>query len=79
MLAAATLMVMIVGQGVLGIIPIMVVGALIFFLGIDLMREAIKEPLGKLTILEYLTVSQTSRSNISRRVHKLIVCRSSSL
>lgn len=57
MLAAATLVVMIVGQNILGIIPIMVVGSLIFFLGFDLLREALKEPMGKVNRLEYLTVS----------------------
>jgi len=57
MLAIATTVVMVIGQKIIGIIPIMVVGSLIFFLGFDLMREAIIQPLGKLTRLEYLTVS----------------------
>lgn len=57
MLAAATVVVMVVGQNILGIIPIMVVGSLIFFLGFDLLREALWHPLGKVSRLEYLTVS----------------------
>ena len=57
MLAAATFVVMVVGQNILGIIPIMVVGSLIFFLGFDLIREALIEPWGKVNRLEYLTVS----------------------
>ena len=57
MLAAATFVVMVVGQGILGIIPIMVVGSLIFFLGFDLIREALIEPWGKVNRLEFLTVS----------------------
>ena len=38
-------------------IPIMIVGALIFLLGIDLLREALYDTWGKLHRLEYLTVS----------------------
>lgn len=56
MLAIATFVVMVVGQNILGIIPIMVVGSLIFFLGFDLVREALIEPWGKVNRLEYLTV-----------------------
>lgn len=56
MLAAATFGVLVSGPMIIGYIPIMVVGALIFFLGIDLMREALVEPWGKVHRLEYLTV-----------------------
>ena len=57
MLAAATFGVLISGPIIIGYIPIMVVGALIFFLGIDLMMEALVGPWGKVHRLEYLTVS----------------------
>ena len=57
---------MVVGQSILGIVPIMVVGALIFFLGIDLLREALVEPIGKVNRLEYLTVSFTILSCLIR-------------
>lgn len=56
MLAAATFGVLVSGAMIIGYIPIMVVGALIFFLGIDLVREALVEPWGKVHRLEYLTV-----------------------
>jgi SulP family sulfate permease len=41
-------------------IPIMIVGALIFLLGIDLLREALYDTWGKVHRLEYLTVSDVS-------------------
>ena len=56
MLAFATTGILVVGPVLIGYIPIMVVGALIFLLGIDLMREALFETWGKLSRLEYLTV-----------------------
>ncbi|KAL8859457.1 MAG: hypothetical protein Q9178_004135 [Gyalolechia marmorata] len=56
MLAAATFGVLVSGPTIIGYVPIMVVGALIFFLGIDLMREALVEPWGKVHRLEYLTI-----------------------
>lgn len=56
MLAFATFGVLITGPIIIGYIPIMVVGALIFFLGIDLMREALVDTWGKVHRLEYLTV-----------------------
>ncbi|KAL9040151.1 MAG: hypothetical protein Q9180_002089 [Flavoplaca navasiana] len=56
MLAAATFGVLISGPIIIGYIPIMVVGALIFFLGIDLMMEALVGPWGKVHRLEYLTI-----------------------
>lgn len=57
MLAAATFGVLVTGPVIIGFIPIMVVGALIFFLGIDLMREALIDTWGRVHRLEYLTVS----------------------
>lgn len=59
MLAAATFGVLISGPTIIGYVPIMVVGALIFFLGIDLMREALIDTWGRVHRLEYLTVSPT--------------------
>ncbi|KAL8854558.1 MAG: hypothetical protein Q9221_000593 [Calogaya cf. arnoldii] len=56
MLAAATFGVLVSGPRIIGYIPIMVVGALIFYLGIDLMKEALVEPWGKVHRLEYLTI-----------------------
>lgn len=56
MLAAGTAGIMVMGPTIIGYIPVMVVGALIFLLGIELMREALYDTWGKLQIGEYLTV-----------------------
>ena len=56
LLAAATFGVLLLGPVIIGFIPIMVVGALIFFLGFDLLREALFDTLGKVNRWEYLTV-----------------------
>ncbi|PGH36828.1 hypothetical protein GX50_00285 [[Emmonsia] crescens] len=56
MLAFATFGIMLVGPGIIGYIPIVVVGALIYMLGIELMEEALVDTWGKLHTLEYLTV-----------------------
>ncbi|KAJ5168308.1 uncharacterized protein N7482_003902 [Penicillium canariense] len=56
MLAAATAGILVIGPVIIGFIPIMVVGALIFLLGIELLQEALVDTWGKLTRLEYLTV-----------------------
>ncbi|KAL4875837.1 sulfate transporter family-domain-containing protein [Aspergillus karnatakaensis] len=56
MLAAATAGIMLVGPVIVGFIPVMVVGALIFLLGIELMEEALVDTWGKLHRYEYLTV-----------------------
>ncbi|KAL8641838.1 MAG: hypothetical protein Q9228_001409 [Teloschistes exilis] len=56
MLAIATFGVLISGPVIIGYIPVMVVGALIFFLGIDLMREALVDTWGKVHRMEYLTI-----------------------
>ena len=58
MLAAATFGVLVAGPEMVGFVPIMVVGALIFYLGIDLLQEALVDTWGKMNKLEYLTVSQ---------------------
>ncbi|WFD00456.1 hypothetical protein MYAM1_003205 [Malassezia yamatoensis] len=56
MLAAATAMVMLLGPGMISYLPVMVVGALIFVLGIDLVREAIYDTIGRVNRMEYLTI-----------------------
>ena len=56
-LALATVGIMIIGPVIIGYIPIMVVGALIFYLGLDLMMEALVGTWKKVHRLEYLTVS----------------------
>lgn len=58
MLAIATFGVLISGPVIIGYIPVLVVGALIFFLGIELMREALVDTWGKVHRLEYLTVGR---------------------
>lgn len=57
LLAAATVGVWVSGPTMIGYVPIMVVGALIFYLGIALLEEALVDTLGKMNRLEYLTVS----------------------
>lgn len=56
MLAAATFVVMAVGQKLIGYVPVMVVGSLIFFLGFELLKEALLGTWGKTSRLEFLTV-----------------------
>ena len=56
LLALATFGVLVAGPVIIGFIPIMVVGALIFFLGIDLMIEALVHTWGKVHRVEYFTV-----------------------
>lgn len=56
MLAIATFGVLISGPVIIGFIPIMVVGALIFFLGMDLLKVALVDTWGKVHRLEYITV-----------------------
>ena len=56
MLAAATMGILFIGPVIVGFIPVIVVGALIFLLGIELMQEALVDTWGKLHRLEYLTV-----------------------
>ena len=56
MLAAATFGILVIGPIIIGLIPVMVVGALIFYLGMDLLKEALVDTWGKVHRLEYLTV-----------------------
>ena len=57
MLAIFTVGVLMVGPVIIGFIPVMMVGVLIFVLGFELFLEAVWEPRKKLKSLEYLTVS----------------------
>ena len=56
MLAIMTFGIMVIGPSIIGFIPVMMVGVLIFVLGFELFFEAIWEPRRKLKLLEYLTV-----------------------
>ncbi|KAJ4353217.1 uncharacterized protein N0V89_004944 [Didymosphaeria variabile] len=56
LLAVATTAVWMAGPAMIGFIPVCLVGALIFLLGIQLMKEAIWDTLGRLQRLEYFTV-----------------------
>ncbi|WFD26552.1 hypothetical protein MNAN1_001535 [Malassezia nana] len=56
MLAGATTIVLLLGPGMIGYLPIMVVGALIFVLGLDLVREALWDTIGRVNRLEYVTI-----------------------
>ena len=61
MLAAATFGVLIAGPAVIGYIPVMVVGTLIYMLGIELVKEALWDTKGKIHKLEYSMVSRISK------------------
>lgn len=56
MLAVGTFGVLVAGPVIVGYIPIMVVGSLIFFLGFNLIQEALVDTWGRVHRLEYLTV-----------------------
>ncbi|SPN97053.1 related to sulfate transporter [Cephalotrichum gorgonifer] len=56
MLAGFTALVMTIGPSIIGFIPVMMVGTLIFDLGFELLYEAVWLPRKKLKIGEYLTV-----------------------
>ncbi|KAK9462636.1 sulfate transporter family-domain-containing protein [Lipomyces oligophaga] len=56
MLAFATTGIMIAGPGVIGVIPVMVVGALIFLLGIELLREALYDTWKRVNRVEYFVI-----------------------
>lgn len=55
-LAILTAFVMMIGPSLIGFIPVMMVGVLIFDLGFELLLEAVWQPRKKLKMLEYLTV-----------------------
>lgn len=56
LLAAATGGILFMGPVVIGFIPIMVVGALIFLLGIELIEEALVDTWGRVHRFEYTTI-----------------------
>lgn len=56
LLAIATGAVMVVGPVLIGYIPVCVVGALIYLLGYELLKEALYDTWGKLRRLEYSTI-----------------------
>ncbi|KAG0238992.1 hypothetical protein BGX31_003115 [Mortierella sp. GBA43] len=57
MLAMATLAVFFVGPWIVGYIPVMVVGSLIFHLGLDLIIEALWDTWGRVHFFEYATIA----------------------
>ncbi|KAF9171414.1 hypothetical protein BGX21_007522 [Mortierella sp. AD011] len=57
MLAGASLIIFLVGPWIVGYIPVMVVGSLIFHLGLDLVKEALWDTWGLVHPLEYLTIT----------------------
>ncbi|OZJ05631.1 hypothetical protein BZG36_01522 [Bifiguratus adelaidae] len=56
MLAFATLIIYFVGPWIVGYIPVMVVGALIFHLGLDLLKEALVDTFAVVHQFEYVTI-----------------------
>jgi SulP family sulfate permease len=56
LLALATAGLWVAGPVVIGYVPVMVVGTLIYYLGIDLAKEALFDTYGRLHSLEYLTI-----------------------
>ncbi|KAJ2725717.1 hypothetical protein GGI07_001085 [Coemansia sp. Benny D115] len=56
MLGIATLAVFFAGPALIGFIPTMVVGALIFHLGLELLREALLDTVGVVNRIEYATI-----------------------
>ena len=62
MLAIATIGVWVTGPILIGYVPIMVVGSLIFYLGMELLREALFDTWRKVHLLEYLTVGYTHKN-----------------
>lgn len=56
LLAVATFILLIIGTGPIAYIPIMVVSALIFVLGIDLVKEALWDTRHRVSRMEYITI-----------------------
>ena len=56
LLALATLATWMAGPEAIGFIPKMIVGTLIYLLGIDLIKEALWDTLGRIHKLEYFMV-----------------------
>ena len=57
LLALLTGILMVAGPSIIGYIPVMMVGCLIYVLGIELFKEAVWDSRKNLNLLEYLTVS----------------------
>lgn len=55
-LIVLTIIVMLIGPVIISLIPICIVGSLIFLLGYELLVEALLDTWGKLTTFEYITV-----------------------
>lgn len=62
LLAFFTGVIMVIGPVIIGYIPVMMVGTLIFVLGFELILDALWDPRKKLNWLEYLTVSQPTNN-----------------
>lgn len=56
MLAVATIGVWVVGPGIAGYVPCVIVGCMIFHLGMELVKEGVFETYGVMTGLEYMTI-----------------------
>ncbi len=56
MLAAGTFIILLAGPGMIGYLPVMIVGALIFVLGIDLVKESLWDTIGRVNRWEYFTI-----------------------
>ncbi|KAF8966080.1 sulfate transporter family-domain-containing protein [Flammula alnicola] len=56
LLAIATIALLVIGPGPIAFIPVMVVGALIFVLGIDLVKEALWDNRHRVSWPEYITI-----------------------
>ncbi|PCH34769.1 hypothetical protein WOLCODRAFT_78960 [Wolfiporia cocos MD-104 SS10] len=57
LLAGATAVLLFIGTGPIAYIPVMVVGALIFVLGIDLVKEALWDTRHRVSRTEYITIA----------------------
>jgi len=71
-LAILTFGMMTIGPKIIGFIPIMMVGCLIFDLGFELLLNAIWDPRKKLKLPEYLTVRLSNPARIDRRA--VLIC-----
>ncbi|KAG1743790.1 sulfate transporter family-domain-containing protein [Suillus lakei] len=56
LLAVATFILLMIGTGPIAYIPVMVVSALIFVLGIDLVKEALWDTRNRVSRMEYITI-----------------------
>lgn len=69
MLAGLTFLVMTIGPSLIGFIPVMMVGTLIFDLGFELLLEAVWLSRKKLKIAEYLTVREKNPQTFSGQTY----------